>query len=208
MARYLDSACRICRREGLKLFLKGQRCYTEKCAMERRQYVPGQHGTRRTKLSEYGIQLREKQKVRRLYGLLERSFQRVLFEAARKKGITGTNLLVALERRFDNMVYRIGFSSSRAAARQLIRHGHMQVNGRKVTIPSYEVRQGDEISVAEKSRQIPQITASLDAVDRRGIPTWLELEKEKFCGRVKNYPSREELTLPMQEQLIVELYSK
>ncbi len=209
MARYLDSACRLCRREGLKLFLKGQRCYTEKCAMERRQYAPGQHGQkRRIKTSEYGIQLREKQKVRRLYGLLERQFHGFFDDAARQKGITGENLLTLLERRLDNMVYRLGFTSSRPEARQLIRHGHFRVNDKKVTIPSYLVRPGDQVSLREKSRQNPRILESLEAVDRRGVPAWLEIDKEKMTGRVKVLPEREELTLPMQEQLIVELYSK
>ena len=209
MARYLDSACRLCRREGLKLFLKGQRCYTEKCAMERRQYAPGQHGQkRRVKTSEYGIQLREKQKVRRLYGLLERQFHGFFDDAARQKGITGENLLTLLERRLDNMVYRLGFTSSRPEARQLIRHGHFRVNDKKVTIPSYLVRPGDQVSLREKSRQNPRILESLEAVDRRGVPAWLEIDKEKMTGRVKVLPEREELTLPMQEQLIVELYSK
>lgn len=208
MARYLDSACRICRREGLKLFLKGQRCYTEKCAIERRQYAPGQHGQRRSKPSEYGTQLREKQKVRRLYGLLERQFRCTFQSASRSKGITGENLLQMLERRLDNMVYRLGFASSRPEARQFVLHGHFLVNGKKVTIPSYQVNQGDQILLREKSRQIPQILESLEAVDRRGLPSWLELNKEGFIGRVKALPVREELTLPMQEQLIVELYSK
>ena len=208
MARYLDSACRICRREGLKLFLKGQRCYTEKCAMERRPYAPGQHGQRRSKLSEYGAQLREKQKVKRLYGLLERQFRGTFREAARTKGITGETLLLSLERRLDNMVHRLGFARSRAEARQLVLHGHFLVNGRKVRIPSYGVDAGDEIAVKEKSRQIPAIIESMEAIDRRGLPAWLELHKDEFRGKVRNLPSREELTLPMQEQLIVELYSK
>ncbi len=208
MARYLDSACRLCRREGLKLFLKGQRCYTEKCAIERRQYAPGQHGQKRGKLSEYGAQLREKQKVKRLYGLLERQFHGFFQGAARGKGVTGEALLLSLERRLDNMVYRFGFASSRAEARQFVLHGHFRVNGKKVTIPSYLVKPGDEIQVAEKSRQVARIVESLEAVDRRGVPAWLTLDKDNFVGRVKVLPSREELTLPIQEQLIVELYSK
>ncbi|MBI2068266.1 MAG: 30S ribosomal protein S4 [Deltaproteobacteria bacterium] len=208
MAKYLDSACRICRREGLKLFLKGQRCYTEKCAFERREYAPGVHGQKRVKLSEYGVQLREKQKIRRLYGLMEKQFRSVFQEASRRKGRTGENLLNMLERRLDNMVYRLGFANSRGEARQLVLHGHFEVNGRRVKIPSYQVKMGDEISVREKSRAMVRIQESLEAVDRRGIPGWLELQKEKFSGRVKSYPAREELTLPMQEQLVVELYSK
>ena len=208
MARYLGSVCRLCRREGLKLFLKGQRCYTEKCAIERRQYAPGQHGQRRSKLSDYGAELREKQKVRRLYGLLERQFRGVFRKAVRAKGITGETLLLNLERRLDNMVYRIGFASSRAEARQFVLHGHFLVNEKKVTIPSYEVNQGDQITVREKSRQNPRILESIEAVDRRGLPTWLELDKTAFCGKVKAFPQRDELTFPMQEQLIVELYSK
>ncbi|MBI2083851.1 MAG: 30S ribosomal protein S4 [Deltaproteobacteria bacterium] len=209
MARYLDSACRVCRREGLKLFLKGQRCYTDKCAIERREYAPGQHGQRRRgKPSEYGAQLREKQKVRRLYGLLEGQFRNTFYKASRLKGITGENLLFLLEKRLDNMVYRIGFCSSRNEARQFVQHGHFLVNGKKVTIPSYQVKAGDEIMLREKSRQIPQVVASLESIERRGIPSWLEMDKGKFVGRVKSLPSREELTLPMQEQLIVELYSK
>jgi len=177
--------------------------------MERRQYAPGQHGQkRRIKTSEYGIQLREKQKVRRLYGLLERQFHGFFDDAARQKGITGENLLTLLERRLDNMVYRLGFTSSRPEARQLIRHGHFRVNDKKVTIPSYLVRPGDQVSLREKSRQNPRILESLEAVDRRGVPAWLEIDKEKMTGRVKVLPEREELTLPMQEQLIVELYSK
>lgn len=209
MARYLESACRLCRREGLKLFLKGQRCYTEKCALERRQYAPGQHGQRRRgKVSEYGTQLREKQKVRRLYGLLERQFRGFFREASRAKGITGENLLLFLERRLDNMVYRIGFASSRPEARQLVLHGHFLVNGKRAMIPSMLLDAGDEVTVREKSRQVPRIVESLEAVDRRGVPAWLELDKTLFAGRVKTLPAREELTLPMQEQLIVELYSK
>ncbi|MBI2980827.1 MAG: 30S ribosomal protein S4 [Deltaproteobacteria bacterium] len=209
MARYLDSACRVCRREGLKLFLKGQRCYTDKCAIERREYAPGQHGQRRRgKPSEYGTQLREKQKVRRLYGLLERQFRNTFNKASQSKGITGESLLFSLEKRLDNMVYRMGFCVSRAEARQLVSHGHFLVNGKKVTIPSYQAKQGDEVTLREKSRRIPQVLASLESVDRRGIPSWLEMDKEKFSGRIKALPSREELTFPMQEQLIVELYSK
>lgn len=208
LARYTESACRICRREGLKLFLKGQRCYTEKCAIDRRQYAPGQHGQKRGKLSDYGMKLREKQKVKRLYGLLERQFRKTFGQAERQKGITGEKLLLDLECRLDNMVYRMGFCSSRAEARQLVLHGHFLVNEKKVTIPSYLLKVGDRISLKEKSRQNPHIMASLEGVDRRGVPTWLELNKEKFEGMIKTLPTREELTLPMQEQMIVEFYSK
>jgi small subunit ribosomal protein S4 len=208
MARYLESACRLCRREGLKLFLKGQRCYTEKCAIEKRQYAPGVHGQRRTKLSEYGAQLREKQKVKRLYGLMERQFRGFFHKSEREKGITGENLLLRLERRLDNMVYRIGFCSSRAEARQFVMHGHFRVNDKKVTIPSYLVKVGDRITVREKSRINTRILQSMEEVDRRGLPGWLELDKKNFIGTVKSFPVREELTLPVQEQLIVELYSK
>ncbi len=208
MARYTGSVCRLCRREGLKLFLKGQRCYTEKCAIERREYAPGQHGQGRTKLSDYGAQLREKQKVKRLYGLLERQFRGSFHKAERVKGVTGEQMLLRLERRLDNMVYRFGFANSRSEARQLVLHGHFHVNGKKVTIPSYLTDAGDQVSVRDKSRQMMRIQESLEAVERRGVPTWLELEKEKMSGTVKTLPAREELTLPMQEQLIVELYSK
>jgi small subunit ribosomal protein S4 len=208
MARYLESACRLCRREGVKLFLKGSRCYTEKCAFERRQYAPGQHGQSRSKLSEYGAQLREKQKVKRLYSLMEKQFRHYFHKAERGKGITGEALLLMLERRLDNMVYRLGFCGSRAEGRQFVLHGHFLVNGKKVTVPSYLVRAGDQVSVKEKSRQIPRILESLEEIDRRGLPTWLELDKKNFIGIVKTLPSREELTFPIQEQLIVELYSK
>jgi small subunit ribosomal protein S4 len=209
LARYTESVCRICRREGLKLFLKAQRCYTEKCAIERRQYAPGQHGqTRRSKLSDYGAKLREKQKVKRLYGLMEGQFRNYFEKASRGKGITGEALLLSLECRLDNMVYRLGFCGSRSSARQLVLHGHFLVNDKKVTIPSYQVKTGDRISLKEKSRQNPHILESLEGVERRGLPTWLDLDKKNFVGTVKTLPTREELTLPMQEQMIVEFYSK
>jgi small subunit ribosomal protein S4 len=208
VARYSESVCRICRREGLKLFLKGQRCYTEKCAIERRQYAPGQHGQQRSKLSDYGAKLREKQKVKRLYGLMEKQFRNYFEKASGGKGVTGEALLLSLERRLDNMVYRLGFCSSRSEARQLVLHGHFRVNDKKVTIPSYSVKAGDQISLKEKSRQNPHILESLEGVERRGLPTWLELDKKNFIGTVKTMPTREELTLPMQEQMIVEFYSK
>lgn len=209
MARHTESVCRICRREGLKLFLKGQRCYTEKCSIERRQYAPGQHGqSRRSKLSDYGTKLREKQKVKRLYGLMEKQFRTYFEKASHGKGNTGETLLLNLECRLDNMVYRLGFCASRAAARQLVLHGHFRVNEKKVTIPSYQIQTGDRISLREKSRQNAHIVESLEGVERRGLPTWLELDKNNFVGTIKTLPTREELTLPMQEQMIVEFYSK
>jgi small subunit ribosomal protein S4 len=208
LARYTESACRICRRENLKLFLKGDRCYGDKCAFERRSYPPGQHGQRRSKLSDYGVQLREKQKVKRMYGLLEKQFRAYFHKAAAQKGITGTNLLITLERRLDNIVYRLGYAPSRNQARQLVRHNHFLVNGRKVNIPSYLVKVGDVITVREKSRQVAAILESLETVARRGVPEWLDLDKDNFSGVVKAFPNREDLTMPIQEQLIVELYSK
>jgi small subunit ribosomal protein S4 len=198
----------LCRREGLKLFLKGERCYTDKCSFDRRPYPPGQHGQRRIKFTEYGIRLREKQKVKRLYGVAERQFRGYYFKASRMKGVTGENLLVLLERRLDNIVYRFGFASDHAEGRQLVRHGHFTINGKRVNIPSYLVRTGDVVAVAEKSQKIKRIGESLGAIDRRGVPQWLELEKDKFSGRVKGMPSREDFTMPIREQLIVELYSK
>jgi small subunit ribosomal protein S4 len=193
----------------MKLFLKGDRCYTDKCGFERRAYPPGQHGqSRRRKQSNYGEQLREKQKVKRIYGIAERQFRGYYYKATRMKGVSGDNLLILLERRLDNIVYRLGFASDHAEGRQLVRHGHFRVNGRKVNIPSYLVRTGDVIEVKEGSRKITRITDSIGAVDRRGVPQWLELNKEAFKGTVKGYPSREEFTLPIREQLIIELYSK
>lgn len=208
MARYRESVCRLCRREGIKLFLKGDRCYSEKCAFERREYAPGDHGQVRRKPSDYGVQLREKQKLKRIYGLLEGQFRGYFARADRQKGITGTNLLVFLERRLDNMVFRMGFASSRAEARQLVRHDHFTVNGKKVNIPSYLVKIGDEIQVREGSRQMGRIREAMETVARRGVPHWLELDKENFRGYVKTLPTREDLTMPVQEQLVVELYSK
>jgi small subunit ribosomal protein S4 len=199
----------LCRRENLKLFLKGDRCYSDKCAFDRRTYVPGEHGQRRgRKVSDYGIQLREKQKVKRMYGLTEKQFHLFFQRADQQKGITGTNLLVSLERRFDNIVYRLGFVNSRNQGRHFVRHNHFLVNGKKVNIPSYLVKVGDVIEVRENSRAIQSIADSLDAVVRRGVPQWLELEKDAFKGGIKGYPMREDLTMPIQEQLIVELYSK
>ena len=208
MARYTDSVCRLCRRENLKLFLKGERCYTDKCAIERRNYPPGEHGQGRPKFSEYSIQLREKQKVKRLYGLLEKQFRRTFAEANRTRGITGETLLTLLERRLDNVAYRLGFASSRAEARTLVRHGHLLVNGRKTNIPSYTVRAGDVISVKEQSRQLGRVVSAMEGVQRRGVPDWAELDREAVSGRIKTLPSRGDITMPINEKLIVELYSK
>jgi small subunit ribosomal protein S4 len=209
LARYRGSACRLCRRENLKLFLKGDRCFGDKCAFERRSYAPGQHGQRRAgKYSDYRIQLREKQKVKRIYGVLENQFRIYYKRADKQKGITGTNLLIFLESRLDNVVYRMGFASSRTQARQLVRHNHFFVNDRKVNIPSYRVKAGDTVHVAEKSKKIPPILEAMETVVRRGIPNWIEVDKEKFKGVFMALPNREDLTMPIQEQLIVELYSK
>lgn len=208
MARYTGPSCRLCRRENTELFLKGERCYTDKCAIKRRNYPPGQHGQGRTKTTNYGVQLREKQKVRRIYGILENQFRGYFQRADRMKGVTGENLLFLLERRMDNFVYRLGFAASRIEARQLVRHGHFTLNGRKVTIPSIQVKAGDVLELREKSRKVSSISESLEAVVRRGIPQWLELDKGAFKGVVKTLPVREDITMPIQEQLIVELYSK
>jgi small subunit ribosomal protein S4 len=208
VARYIGPVCRLCRREGIKLFLKGERCYTDKCAIERRSYPPGQHGQGRSKSTEYSLQLREKQKLKRIYGVLERQFRRVFTLAERRRGITGENLLLLLESRLDNMIYRMGFAPSRSEARQLVRHGHFLVNHRRVTIPSYLVKPGDEIQVRESSRKVVRIQESLELAQRRGVPEWLEVNKDAFAGRVRALPTRVELTLPINEQLIVELYSK
>ena len=208
MARYTEAVCRHCRREGLKLFLKGERCYTDKCAIERRNYPPGEHGQARPKFSEYSIQLREKQKLRRIYGVLEDQFRRYFQKADRIRGVTGETLVQLLERRLDNVVYRLGFSTSRAEARQLVRHGHFRVNGRKVDIPSFSVRAGDQISVRERSRTVARIVESLELAQRRGVPEWLEIQPESFTGKVKALPTRADMTMPINEKLVVELYSK
>ena len=208
MARYTGPVCKLCRREGMKLFIKGDRCFGEKCAIERRNYPPGVHGQGRTKFSEYGNQLREKQKVKRMYGVLESQFHRYFREAERIKGITGENLLIILERRLDNMVYRLGFANSRSEARQLVRHNHFLVNGKKVNIPSFLTKTEDSIQLKQKSRKVERILDSLETVARRGIPSWLEYEKSSFTGTIKALPVREELTMPISENLIVELYSK
>ncbi|MGM0451834.1 MAG: 30S ribosomal protein S4 [Thermodesulfobacteriota bacterium] len=209
MSRYRGSVCRLCRRENLKLYLKGDRCYSDKCSIDRRTYPPGQHGQRRGgKISDYGLQLREKQKVRRLYGLSEKQFRLYFQRSDRGKGVTGTRLLIMLERRLDNVVYRLGFANSRAQARQLARHNHFLVNGKKVNIPSYQVNAGDVIEVREKSNNVEAITEAVEAVVRRGMPQWLELEKDKLKGTVKTMPVRDDITMPIQENQIIEFYSK
>jgi small subunit ribosomal protein S4 len=208
MARYTEAVCRLCRREGMKLFLKGDRCFSAKCGVERRAYPPGQHGQGRARFSDYGVQLREKQKVKRMYGLLEGQFSRVMERATRMKGRSGENLLNLLERRLDNVVFRLGFATSRAEARQLVRHGHFRVNGRKAAIPSMLLRPGDTIALRERSQQVARITAALDALEGKSVPQWLEIEKAQFKGVVKAMPTREDITMPIQEQLIVELYSR
>lgn len=209
MARYIGPVCRLCRREDMKLFLKGERCYTDKCGYERRSYPPGQHGqARRRKRSDYGEQLREKQKVKRIYGIAERQFRGYYFKASRMKGVTGDNLIQLLERRLDNVVYRMGFVSDHAEGRQLVRHRHFLVNGKRVDIPSYLVRSGDVIEVRERSRKVTRIIEALGAVERRGVPRWAELDADAFKGTVKSLPTREDVTLPIREHLIIELYSK
>ncbi len=208
MARYSDPVCRLCRREGMKLFLKGDRCFKDKCAIERRNYAPGQHGRRRSKVLGYGLQLREKQKVKRIYGLLENQFRLYFKRASKKTGVTGDNLLRQLELRLDNVVYSLGFAASRAQGRQLVRHGHIEVNGKKVNIPSYQARKGDVIQVREKSRKNDQIRQAVETASGRGVPGWLALSAESFRGSVSDVPKREDIRLPIQESLIVELYSK
>jgi small subunit ribosomal protein S4 len=209
VARYTGPVCRLCRRERMKLFLKGDRCFKEKCAVERRNFPPGQHGTRRGRRTlGYGLQLREKQKVKRIYGVLEAQFRTYFQEADRSKGITGENLLVMLERRLDNVIYSLGFAASRAQARQFVRHGHVQADGRKVTIPSYQVKAGQAIAIKDASRKNPLIRSSVETARGRGVPEWLELDAENTTGKVLRLPVREDIKLPIQEQLIVELYSR
>ncbi len=209
MARYIGPVCRLCRREDAKLFLKGDRCFSDKCGYERRQYPPGQHGQGRKKRpSDFGLQLREKQKVKRIYGLLEKQFRGYYYKASRMRGVTGENLLMLLERRLDNVALRFGFSSSHAEARQLVRHGHFTVNGKRINIPSYQVRPGDVIEVREKSRKIQKIVDSLANVDRVPRPAWLELDKEAMRGKISQAPTRSDVSSDIDEQLIVELYSK
>jgi small subunit ribosomal protein S4 len=208
LARYRDSVCRFCRRETTKLFLKGDRCYSDKCSVERRNYPPGQHGQARTKTTDYGVQLREKQKVRRIYGVLEKQFRNYVHLAEQKRGVTGENLLFLLESRLDNIVYRMGFAASRAEARALVNHGHFLVNGRKVDIPSYRTKPGVVVELKEKSRAIPGIADSLKTASRRGMPTWLDVDVDNFKGVLKALPTREELAPTIREQLIVEFYSR
>ena len=208
MARYTDAVCRMCRREGTKLFLKGDRCFSPKCGVERRSYPPGQHGQGRARFSDFGVQLREKQKVKRMYGLLEKQFARTMKRATRMRGRAGENLLVLLERRLDNVIFRMGFTTSRAEARQLIRHGHFTVNGRKASIPSMSLGEGAVVTVREKSRKVNRISGALEALEGKSLPQWLEIDKDNFAGKVKSLPAREDITMPIQEQLIVELYSR
>jgi len=208
LAVYHGSKCRLCRREVAKLYLKGERCLSDKCAFERRRYPPGMHGQSRSKNTDYGLQLREKQKAKRIYGIGERQFRFFFEKAERKRGIAGENLMLLLERRLDNLVYRIGFATSRAEARQLVRHGHFTVNGKKVNIPSYLVREGDVIELCEISRKISKLNDSLDLIVQRGLPSWIELQRDAYRAILKQYPSREDIGGGINEQLIVELYSK
>jgi small subunit ribosomal protein S4 len=209
MAVYHDARCRLCRREGIKLFLKGDRCFSDKCAIERRGYAPGEHGkSRRAKETNYGLQLREKQKARRIYGVLERQFRATFHKAERQKGVTGVALLQMLECRVDSVLYRLGLAPSRSAARQLVRHRHVEVNGKTMSIPSYVMKPGQSIGIREKSRNLPVVQAALEKQKGRGTPDWLELDSEAYRGRVLQTPSRESIQVPVNEQLIVELYSK
>jgi small subunit ribosomal protein S4 len=208
MARYIGPVCKLCRRENMKLFLKGDRCFSDKCSYDRRPYPPGQHGQGRIKFSEYGVRLREKQKVRRIYGLLERQYGRYFEMASRKKGVTGETLLQLLERRLDNVTYRLGFGATRSESRQLVRHNHFLVNGKRVNIPSYIIKPGDVITVRERSKKIKRIQEAMETVERRGTPAWLEMDPKEFKGTVKAVPSREDISAQIQEQLIVEFYSR
>jgi small subunit ribosomal protein S4 len=208
MARYRGSVCRLCRREGTKLFLKGDRCFSEKCAIEKRAYPPGMHGQGRVRFSDYGVQLREKQKVQRMYGLLEKQFRQTYRQASSMKGRSGENLLILLERRLDNVIFRMGYATSRSEARQLVRHGHFRVDGAKVKSPSILTRPGMTVSVRERSRQVERVSAALEALEGKSVPQWLEMDKEAMEGTVKQLPVREDITLPIDEQLIVEWYSR
>jgi small subunit ribosomal protein S4 len=208
VARYREALCRLCRRESEKLFLKGDRCYTDKCAIERRKYAPGQHGQKRRKFSDYALQLREKQKAKETYGILEKQFKRYFYTADRKEGVTGSNLLQLLERRLDNVVYRFGFASNRRQARQLVLHGHVAVNDKRVNIPSYLIRPGDIIGLKETSRKLKVIEENVSKIEHRGLPAWVEIDVANLRGKILHNPSRDEIQLPIQEQLIVELYSK
>jgi small subunit ribosomal protein S4 len=208
MARYTASVCRLCRREGAKLFLKGDRCFSEKCAIEKRNYPPGQHGQGRTRFSDFGVQLREKQKVKRMYGLLEKQFRSTFDAAASMQGRAGENMLMLLERRLDNVVFRMGFATSRSEARQLVRHGHFSLNGRKAVTPSILVRSGWKVTLREKSQKVVRIAAAMETVEGRSVPQWLEIDKDGFEGTIVQLPVREDITLPIDEQLIVEFYSR
>ena len=209
MARYTGSVCKLCRRENMKMFLKGERCYTDRCAMERRPYPPGDHGQgRQKKPSDFALQLREKQKVRRMYGLLEKQFKNYFRKAERMKGVTGENLLMLLERRLDNVVYRLCFGTTRADARQLVRHRHVKVNGKRVDIPSYRVQPGQKIEIREKSKNNPQIQRAMELTNQTGIVEWVDVDKDKLFGIFTRIPEREEISIPVEERLIVELYSK
>ncbi|WP_028845683.1 30S ribosomal protein S4 [Thermodesulfovibrio thiophilus] len=208
MARYRGSLCRLCRRENMKMFLKGTRCYTEKCTFERRKYPPGQHGHNKGKLSDYGLQLREKQKVKRIYGIMEQQFKNYFEKATKMKGVTGENLLKLLERRLDNVIYRMGFAINRRQARQMVRHGFFMINGKKVNIPSYLVRPGDIIDITQAGRELEAIKENLALAEQRGLPVWIEINIEEMKGKFVRLPEKEEIQLPVQEQLIVEFYSK
>ena len=208
MARYTGAVCRLCRREGMKLYLKGDRCYSVKCAVSKRSFAPGQHGQSRKKLSEYGIQLREKQKARRYYGVLESQFEKYFQMATKKKGVTGENLLAILESRLDNVIYRLGFAFSRAEARQLVRHGHFEINGKKVNIPSYLVKTGEIITIKQSSLKSEKIKRILEAVSAKVVPAWLDLDKNTYQAKIIAAPAREDIDLELKEHLIVELYSK
>ena len=208
MARHTNPVCKLCRREGMKLFLKGDRCFTVKCAVEKRNYPPGEHGQRRSKPSEYGLQLREKQKMKRIYGVLEAQFRTYFEMAARQKGVTGENLVRLLEQRLDNIVHRLGFAASRAQARVLVRHGHFRLNGRRVTIPSVLLKAGDVVEVQPKSRELTEIAGALEGAKKRRVPAWLEMDAGNFKATVRTLPSKEEMAIPVQEQLVVALYSK
>jgi small subunit ribosomal protein S4 len=208
MARYRGSVCRLCRREGTKLFLKGDRCFSEKCAIERRAYPPGVHGQGRVRFSDYGVQLREKQKVKRMYGLLEKQFRQTFHRAAAMKGRSGENLLILLERRLDNVVFRMGYATSRAEARQLVKHGHFQINGSTVKTPSLLTKPGMTISLRDRSKKVERVIGALDALEGRSVPQWLEIDKDEKVGTIKQLPVREDITLPIDEQLIVEMYSR
>ena len=208
MARYIGSVCKLCRREGEKLFLKGSRCYTDKCAIERRPYPPGQHGQRRTKISDYGIQLREKQKLKRLYGVQEKQMRGIFGHAARMTGVTGENLLTLLERRFDNVIYRIGFAASRKEARQMVKHYHFMINGVKANVPSMLLKAGDVVEIAPKSKEVSKITGGLEANAIREVPAWIEVDKNSLKAVVRDLPKRDDVTSMIEERLVVELYSK